>query len=339
MARLGLAHPVLAAPMAGGASTTALVVAAGESGSLGFLAGGYQTPEQLAAQINETRKVIANFGVNLFAPNPLAVDPGAFERYAKAIQIEADRFGIDLADLAPRNDDDWWREKIDLLLDDPVPLVSFTFAIPDTGVISALQHQGSLVAQSVTSPDEAREAEVAGANLLIVQGYAAGGHSATTTPRRPVLPLTLEELVRSVRQAVALPIVAAGGLASASQVGCALGAGADAVMVGTMLLRTNESGASATYKAALAKRREQRTVLTRAFSGRPARALPNRFTERYDALAPLGYPAIHHLTSPLRRAAARAGDDERLNIWAGEGHALAIEEPAADTLIRLAGPC
>jgi nitronate monooxygenase len=107
-------------------------------------------------------------------------------------------------------------------------------------------------------------------------------------------------------------------------------------MVGTVLLRTDESGASPVYKAAMAERAEYETVVTRAFTGRPARALPNLFTQRYNAAAPSGYPAIHHLTSPLRRAAATAGDAERINLWAGTGHRHASSEPAASVLARLA---
>jgi NAD(P)H-dependent flavin oxidoreductase YrpB (nitropropane dioxygenase family) len=107
-------------------------------------------------------------------------------------------------------------------------------------------------------------------------------------------------------------------------------------MVGTVLLRTDESGASDPYKSALGEGGDRQTLVTRAFSGRPARALPNLFTARYDAIAPEGYPAIHHLTTPLRRAAAAAGDSDRINLWAGTGHASAQEGSAEKTLSRLA---
>jgi NAD(P)H-dependent flavin oxidoreductase YrpB (nitropropane dioxygenase family) len=114
-------------------------------------------------------------------------------------------------------------------------------------------------------------------------------------------------------------------------------AGADAVLVGTVLLLTEESGASATYRRALAARERGPTVVTRAFTGRPAGALPNRFTEQYGDSAPLGYPAIHHLTTPLRRAAAAAGDAELINLWAGSAFHQTRPESTTDTLLRLAG--
>jgi nitronate monooxygenase len=107
--------------------------------------------------------------------------------------------------------------------------------------------------------------------------------------------------------------------------------------VGTVLLRSPESGASETYKNALADPARTETILTTAFSGRPARALRNEFVSRFHSLAPAGYPALHHLTSPLRKAAAAAGDAEGINIWAGTGYRDATTEPAATILKRLAG--
>jgi NAD(P)H-dependent flavin oxidoreductase YrpB (nitropropane dioxygenase family) len=139
-----------------------------------------------------------------------------------------------------------------------------------------------------------------------------------------------------VRRAVPLPLVAAGGVGDARDVTAALRAGAEAVSVGTLLLRTHESGASAPHRDALVDPAFPRTVLTTAFTGRPARALRNRFADRYGPLAPLGYPALHHLTAPLRRAATEAGDTAMIHLWAGTGHRRARVEPAADTLRRLA---
>jgi NAD(P)H-dependent flavin oxidoreductase YrpB (nitropropane dioxygenase family) len=107
-------------------------------------------------------------------------------------------------------------------------------------------------------------------------------------------------------------------------------------MVGTLLLRTNESGASTPHKAALVDPTRTETVVTRAFTGRPARALRNRFTDRYSAIAPTGYPALNHLSGPLRSAAAAAGDPELMNLWAGTGFRNAKAEPVANTLTRLA---
>jgi NAD(P)H-dependent flavin oxidoreductase YrpB (nitropropane dioxygenase family) len=330
--------PVLAAPMAGGPGTPQLVAAAAKAGSMGFLSAGYKTPAAVAAEIAAVDGV--PFGVNLFAPNPVPVDPAEFRSYAELLVPEADRYGITLTAIPvedPPGDPDGWHDKIDVLRAHPVGVVSFTFGIPPAADLATLRATGAVLVQTVTSAAEASAAAEAGLDALVVQSAAAGGHSGTLTPREPVPEAELPDLVAAVRAAVALPVVAAGGIATAADVTAALAAGATAVAVGTALLRCGEAGTSATHKAALADpARTGGTVRTRAFTGRPARGLRNEFTDRYDELAPYGYPALHHLTSPLRKAAAAAGDPERLHLWAGTGYRHATEEPAATILARLA---
>ncbi|MDX3076157.1 nitronate monooxygenase [Streptomyces sp. NPDC088354] len=333
---LGASIPVLAAPMAGGPTTPALVVAAARAGSLGFLPGGYRTAEALAGQIAEVRSTGVGFGVNLFAPNPVPVDREAFDRYARAVAPDARAHGIDVLAAGVVEDDDQWTQKIELLLSDPVAVVSFTFGVPDAPVVAALRAAGTLVVQTVTSPAEARLAAEAGADVLAVQASAAGGHSGTLTPQRVPDPVSLPDLVAEVRRTVSLPIVAAGGAATPESVAEALRAGAGAVMVGTALLLADEAGTSRPHRAALTDPAREGTVVTRAFTGRPARALRNGFTERHSGAAPLGYPALHHLTSPMRKAAAAAGDPELINLWAGTGYREATAEPAGRILRRLA---
>jgi NAD(P)H-dependent flavin oxidoreductase YrpB (nitropropane dioxygenase family) len=334
---IGVGSPVLGAPMAGGPSTPALVRAAASAGSLAFLAGGYKAPELLSAQIREVRDAGAAVAVNLFAPAPVPVDPDLFRRYAAEIAVDAATYVTGTEEATPIEDDDRWQDKIDLLLTDPVPVVGFTFGIPDTAVIDALHRAGSVVLQTVTSAAEARQAAAAGVDALVVQASAAGGHSGTLTPEAIPPQVPLPQLVAEVRATVELPLGAAGGIGSADDVTAALAAGAEVVLVGTLLLRADESGASAPYRAALADPARTTTVVTRAFTGRPARALPNGFTDRHTAAAPVGYPALHHLTSPMRRAAAAAGDPERINLWAGTGHRQATARPAARILDELAG--
>ncbi|MDV8009835.1 nitronate monooxygenase [Rhodococcus sp. IEGM 1241] len=333
---LDLKVPVIAAPMAGGASTPALVAAASRAGGLGFLAAGYKTPQALSDQIDTVRAEGVSFGVNVFAPNPVPVDVDAYRAYARAIQVEADRYDITLADGEPVEDDDYFSDKIDLLLASPVPVVSFTFGFPTPGVIKALRIAGSLVVLTVTSEAEALLAVDAGADLLVVQSSAAGGHSGTLTPLQVPAETPITELIAQIRHRTSVPLLAAGGLATSADVAAALRAGAEAAVVGTVLLRTEESGASAPHKAALAETSRGSTVVTRAFTGRPARALRNEFTDRYDAQAPIGYPAIHHLTNPMRKAAVAQADPERMHLWAGTGYRHATEEPAGVVLSRLA---
>ena len=332
---LGVERPVLAAPMAGGPTTPALVAAAASVGGLGFLAGGYKTVDALADDVRAVRAATGRFGVNLFVPNPVPVEPGAYSAYARAIRPEGEVHGVDLTAVPLTEDDDRWSEKVALLIEDPVPVVSFTFGIPDREAVAALSRVGTLTVQTVTTPTEARAAEEAGVRMLVVQAAAAGGHSGTLDPSVLPAEIPVEELVRSVCAVTALPVLAAGGIGSAGEVARVLTAGASAAVVGTALLRTRESGTSAPHRAALVDPARRDTVLTRAFSGRPARALRNRFVDRYDAIAPAGYPAVHHLTSALRKAAAAAGDAERVNLWAGTGFRHAADGSAGDVIRTL----
>ncbi|GAB3848891.1 NAD(P)H-dependent flavin oxidoreductase [Nesterenkonia populi] len=262
-------------------------------------------------------------------------DPDAFRAYAAELQPEAAAYGLTL-ESEPVTDDDHWDAKLKLLIEHPVPLVSMTFGIPRPAEIAALQEAGSRVLISVTTPGEAQAARDAGADGLAVQGSRAGGHSAAHDPFRTPRPKETDELVREVLDAVDLPVIGAGGVDGPEAVLRILEAGAEAVAVGTLLLRTDEAGTSAAHRAALADPRREETVLTRAFTGRPARALRNGFIDRHQDSAPTAYPALHHLTKPLRAAAGQAGDSERLHLWAGTGYRQAPEGPVARVIDGLA---
>lgn len=333
-ARLGIDLPVIAAPMAGGPGSVALVTAAAAAGTLGFLAAGYKSAAAVGAEISAVRKITDRFGVNVFAPSQLPVDPAAFRRYAEDIGGDAATYGLDLAAAEPIEDDDDWQPKIDLLVSDPVAVVSFTFAVPTRDVIAALQRVGTTVVQTVTTPDEARRAAAAGCDALVVQGSAAGGHSGILDPRQALSTLPLPDLVAGVLAGVDLPVLAAGGVSTPEQAQQAMSAGAAAVVVGTALLRTPDSGTSPVHRAALIDPARE-SVITRAFTGRPARGLGNGFIARHEAAAPYGYPALHHLTSPMRKAATAAGDPERVNLWAGVNHRAASDQPAESVLKHL----
>lgn len=335
LAQFGMSIPLVAAPMSGGPTTPAMVSAATRAGALGMLAAGYKTVDAVEAEIKALRAEGIPFGVNVFAPNPVPVDPRRYREYAAIIQAEADQFGLTLPS-EPVEDNDSFDAKIELLLDDPVPMVSFTFGIPPRDVIAALQRTKSVVVQTVTTAEEAEQARDAGVDMLALQAADAGGHSGTLSPLRPLTPVPIVDLVQQVVATVPLPVLATGGLATAAAVAEVIRAGAAAAAVGTVLLRATESGASATHQAALADPAYTETVLTRAFTGRPARGLRNAFIDAHEAEAPPGYPAIHHLTSPLRKAAAAAGKPDYVHLWAGTGFRQATAEPATDILRRLA---
>lgn len=196
-----VANPVFAAPMSGGPTTPAMVIAAHQANSFGFLAGGYKPVAELSSQIHEVRTHTPTFGVNLFAPNPLPVTPDLYRSYAAAIQTDGERYGLDLTAVPRREDDDEWAAKVELLISDPVPVVSFTFGVPERLVLDRLRRAGSLLVQTVTSAAEAALAAEAGVDVLAVQSHEAGGHFATLTPKSPSSPLPSVDLVTAARAA------------------------------------------------------------------------------------------------------------------------------------------
>ncbi|GAA2440806.1 nitronate monooxygenase [Streptomyces macrosporus] len=335
-------HPVVQAPMAGGASRPELAAAVGEAGGLGFLAAGYKTPEAMRGEIRRLRTLTDRpFGVNLFMPHSAADGSGAVAAYRERLAGEFARYGVEPGD-PDRGDDDAYDAKLAILLEEPVPLVSFTFGRPSRRVLADLAEVGTVTAVTVTSVAEARAAEEAGADALCVQGVEAGGHQGThhddpvSDPAANGAGLGLLALLGQVREAVSLPLIAAGGLMRGGQIAAVLAAGAVAAQLGTAFLACPESGAHELHKRALTDPAFPRTELTRAFSGRPARGLVNRFTAEYGPHAPAAYPRVHHLTAPLRAAAAAAADPQAMALWAGQGHRLARALPAGELVGLLA---
>jgi nitronate monooxygenase len=331
------ALPIWVAPMAGGPSTPALVAAGARAGGLGFLAGGYKNAAALRADMEAVRGAGAPvFGVNLFVPGVPSDDPGAVASYVASLRQEAGRTEAEPGE--PTWDDDGWADKISLLLDESPAAVSFTFGGPPPDVAAEFRRRGTVVGITVTSAGEAGLAAEAGADCLIVQGREAGAHSGTFTtaagrvadPRPALL-----ELLAEAAAVTELPLIAAGGLADSEDVAAAMAAGAAAVSLGTAFLRCPESGAHPVYKAALADPRRTATAMTRAFSGRPARAIVNRFVLDHPD-APAGYPEINNATRPLRAAAAAAGDPDGMSLYAGQGFRAASDRPAAEIIDKLA---
>ncbi len=326
--------PIIQAPMAGGPSTPELTAAVSAAGGFGFVAGGYLSSSQLAAQIASTRALsAAPFGVNLFCPSAPTTEPERVASYAETIEPEAERLGTSLGE--PTWDGDNFSEKLSLVCDQDVDLVSFTFGCPRAHEIDELHSAGLSVAVTVTSGDEARFADERGADLLVVQGTEAGGHQGSflelTVNVTPLVTL-LEEIGASA----SVPLIASGGIMNGAAARVALDRGAIAVALGTAFLCADEAGTSTLYREVLLRQSYEETVVTRAFSGRYARGLNNEFAVRYGAQAPEAYPELHHLTRPLRAAATEAGDPTTPNFWAGEGWRAVSSEPAGQIVARLA---
>jgi nitronate monooxygenase len=330
-----LAVPIVLAPLAGGPSTPELTAAVSNAGGFGFLAAGYLAAPALAERLERTRTLTnAPVGVNLFVPGTPA-PPQALDAYAARLADEARQAGVELG--GARFDDDDWAAKLELLITMPVAVVSFAFGCPEPEVVGRLQAAGSEVWITVTGPGEARQAVEARADALVVQGAEAGGHRASfrDDPAGDVIGgIGLLSLLQLVGAQADLPLVASGGIATGAAIAAVLTAGAAAAQLGTAFLGCPEAGTSAVHRQALAG--SAPTAMTRAFTGRLARGIRNRFLDRHSAAAPAAYPELHHLTAPLRQAGRAAGDPGLVNLWAGQTYELGRQLPAGQLVRTLA---
>jgi nitronate monooxygenase len=334
--RLGVEHPILQAPMAGGITTPELVAAVSEAGGLGSLGGGYLAPEALRAAIRAVRALTARpFGVNLFVPEPARAAPSEDEVERAAAALEPFRAEVGLSGRPAPSPPPPFEAQLRIVLDEAVPAFSFTFGALPAAEVAALAGRGACVMGTATTAREARLLEAAGVHAVIAQGAEAGGHRGTFDgPPERALAGTLA-LVPLVVDAVSVPVVAAGGIMDGRGIAAALCLGASGVQMGTAFVACPESGAQRPYREAILSRAGEgdATVLTRAFSGRLARGLANRFTEGMAAAPVLPYPFQNALTVELRQAAARAGRPDLLSLWAGQAHPLARALPAG-ALVR-----
>jgi nitronate monooxygenase len=335
--RFGLEHPIIQAPLAGGGDTPALVAAVAEAGALGFVGAAYLTP----AQITETARAVRErtnrpFGISLFAPQP----PPAMEDPGRALARVAPYFaelGL-MPPEPPRPVADPFDDQLAAALESGAAAFSFTFGLLPAGAIASIKARGMFLLGTATTVEEALALERAGADAVVVQGSEAGGHRGTFAVDVRAGMVGTIALVPQVADAVRVPVVASGGIMDGRGIAAALALGAAAVQMGTAFLTCEEAGVPDAYKQAILGAREDGTRLTRAFSGRHARGIVNRFMTEVDAdpAAILPFPLQNALTRPLRAEAAKQGRAEFLSLWAGQGVRLARRQPAAELIARLA---
>jgi nitronate monooxygenase len=324
--------PVIQAPMGGGPGRPELAAAVSNAGGMGFLAAGYKTAAEMLAEISATKRLTDEpFGVNVFVPYAPPIDEQALQTYLTRIEHDALVQGVQLG--SSEWTDDHWEAKVTGLLQHPVAVVSFAFGCPSREVVSELHRVGTRVMVTITNPGDASLAVERGIDALCVQGLEAGAHRGGFSDNEDDDGYGLLALIRGAREHTNLPLVAAGAIMDGRDLAAVLMAGAEAAQVGTAFLRSPESGAHETYKAALADATFTKTAITRAFSGRRARGLVNRFMVDHPS-APSAYPQINGATRPLRAEAARRGDPHHMSLWAGQGFRRAEARPAAEIVDR-----
>lgn len=335
---LGITHPIVQAPMAGGATTPELVAAVSNAGALGSFAAATLSPSAMVESIQRVRALTSRpFNVNLFVLEE--PDPDEAELASAQARLAPYRAALGLT-AAPRpakfceNN----QAQIATLLALAPPVVSFTFGILDADTVAQFRQKGSFVIGTATTVAEAKAWEAAGADAICVQGIEAGGHRGTFLGDFEQSGIGLMALIPQAARAVNVPLIAAGGIMDGKGIAAALILGAQAAQLGTAFLCCPEAGIHPGWKQRIPHTSDDGTRLTRVFSGKYARSIITDFMQQlrpfeHDVPA---YPIQNALTAEIRRAAAKQGQLEMMSLWAGQGAALARTLPAAQLVQTLA---
>jgi nitronate monooxygenase len=315
--------------MAGGASTVELAAAVSEAGGLGSLAGGYLPPPLLRQEIRRLRAATSrSVAVNLFVPTEPSVDALELDGILRVLEP----YRTDLG-LAPRPDIAAWSqdfgEQLDVVIEERVPVFSFTFGALAPSDMDRVGRSGAITIGTATTVAEARALEDLGVDLVCAQGSEAGGHHGSWLADAEDSLIGTFALVQLIRDAVGLPLVAAGGIMGGRAVAAALCLGAGAAQMGTAFLLCDEAGTAAPHRRAVVEASETDVVTTSAVTGRLARGVRNRLMTELREVAVPPYPVMNALTSDLRRAASASGDEQLMSLWCGQAGRLARPIPAA----------
>lgn len=322
---LGIEHPVIQAPMAGGPTTPALVAAVSNAGGLGSLGAGYLPPEELRERVKEIRnQTDAPFNINLFVPPPFEADPVSIERSNELLAPYRQELGIGAPERSSSFEESF-DDQLAVVIEEGVPVFSFAFGVPDEKHLHALRGAGITTVGTATTVREGLALQAAGVDAAVAQGSEAGGHRGTFLGESGDAMIGTMALVPALIDALSMPVVASGGIMDGRGLAAALTLGAGAVQMGTAFLAAQESGAHPEFKEAVLEAGEDATAITRAFSGRAARGIKNRFLLEMAAhettLPP--YPVQNALTKDVRGAAREKNRPEFMSLWAGQGVRLA----------------
>jgi nitronate monooxygenase len=329
---LDIEHPILQAPMAGGPTTPELVAVVSNAGGLGSLGGAYLPPETLREQVREIRNLTEGaFGVNLFIPSPFEADSERIERvntllkqYRKELRIgPPEKFS---------SFEETFEDQLEIVFEERVPVFSFTFGSLEAALVERLKQNGTTVVGTATTVREGLRLEEDGVDMVVAQGSEAGGHRGTFLGDFQDALIGTMALVPQMVDALSIPVIASGGIMDGRGLAAALVLGAGGVQMGTAFLACEESGAHPEFKRAILEASEDATSVTRAFSGRAARGLKNRFLIEmgpYEEELP-PFPVQNTLTKDVRAAAQRQDRPEFMSLWAGQAARLARPISAAE---------
>jgi nitronate monooxygenase len=336
---LGIKYPILQAPMAI-VTTPELAAAVANEGALGSLGASVLSPSELKQQVTSFRELTKNkapLHVNFFVHKRPERDAAAERRAVELVTPFYRENGVEEVPAVKEAFLPFTDEILREVLDLKIEIVSFHFGLPSPEAVRALKSAGSKVLSSATNVAEAKNLEANGVDAIIAQSFEAGGHRGTFLGGTDTGTMGAMALIPQIADAVKVPVIAAGAIADARGVKAAFALGATGVQLGTAFLRSPEAHVTAPHRAALAELRDDDTRVTRAFSGRPARSLRNKYLV---ALAPFdhelpNFPLMNVLSKPLRAASAKANVTDCLPLWAGQSAPMAKELPAGEIVRRL----
>ncbi len=320
--------PILQAPMVG-ASFDAMTVAVSRAGGLGNFAAATLSPDEIGPAIEALRADLGEtpFGVNLLMAPPLRPEPAEVDAALTRLAPWYAELGVDLPD-HPNSYAQDLEAQVEAVTRAAPPVASFTFSVLTHDQVAALHAAGTYVVGTANTVAEARAWAEVGADAICAQGFEAGGHHAYFLDSDiEASSVGTFALVATVKAAVDLPVIAAGGIMDGRGVAAALALGASAVQMGSAFLLSDEATNGATWQAAIREAGDDATRLTRAFSGRYARGFENRFTREMRAAQEMvpAYPIQNRLTQAMRAAANKASDPEMMSLWAGQ--AIKLVQP------------
>jgi len=335
--RIGMQLPIIQAPMAGGATTPELIAAVSNAACLGSLGAGYLSPEEIRSAIAKIRHLTDQpFAVNLFVPQEHHASLDKIISMGKLIEDACLELNIPvistISNYMPAFDD-----QMKIIIEERVPVFSFTFGIPDKVWIKKLKDIGTILIGTATSLAEAIQLEKHGIDFIVAQGSEAGGHRGTFIRKEEDSLLTTSNLLQQLVNNITIPVLASGGIMDAQGIVAAMHSGASGVQMGTAFLSCYESGINKKYKQALLNTTEDNTVLTRVFSGKLARGINNKFISRMEPHASeiLDYPVQNALTRQMRNEADKQSCIDFMSMWAGQNYYLCREQSAADLIQKL----
>ncbi|KTD60297.1 2-nitropropane dioxygenase [Legionella santicrucis] len=335
--KIGVTFPIIQAPMAGGATTPELVAGVSNAGGLGSLGAGYMSPTEIRSAIRKIRELTNKpFAVNLFIPEHNQATSNQMQRACRDIQQSCIELDLEIkpvtAPYAPS-----FAEQIKVLIEEKIPVFSYAFGLLDLGWISQFKMNHTFLMGTATNLEEAYELEKNGVDALVAQGSEAGGHRGTFLGKAEDSLIGLFSLLPQLVDKLKIPIIAAGGIMDGRGIIAATDLGADGVQMGTAFLTCSESGIADGYKNTLLMQYQDNTVLTRAFSGKLARGIRNKFIERMNEKKTniLNYPIQNVLTTTMRKKAKEEQNIDFMSMWSGQSAQLCRKLSASELINAL----